>query len=150
VTSIRASRVEQFGGAALVATALLTAVAAVAATASFVSNSASSEAIATGNLSAPTGLTASCVFLSSNVSLSWTATSSAAATGYDVLRSTTNGGPYTMIGSTGSRTATTFTDTIGTLQTQYYVVQATRDDWTSPDSNQAGVESIALGQCNQA
>ena len=41
-----------------------------------------------------------------------------------------------------------YTDTIATLTTQYYVVQATRNNWTSPNSNQSGVQSIALGVCN--
>ncbi len=109
-----------------------------------------SMAVGSGALAAPTGLTAACVALSNQVTLSWTATTSTIAQGYAVLRATTSGGPYTLIGTTGSGTATTFTDTIGALATQYYVVQATRDNWTSPDSNQAGVTSVALGVCSQA
>jgi hypothetical protein len=148
---MRAWGVDQPRTAAIVATALFAAsMLAGAAAASFFSNTVSSETIATANLVAPTGLTAACVFLSSNVTLNWTATSSTAATGYDVRRATTNGGPYTSIGTTNSRTTTTFTDTIAILKTQYYVIQATRDAWTSPNSNQAGVQNIALGECNQA
>jgi hypothetical protein len=106
--------------------------------------------VGSGSLAAPTGLTAACVALSNHVTLNWTATTSTIAQGYAVLRATTSGGPYTPIGTTGSRTTTTFTDTIGALATQYYVVHATLHSWTSPDSNQAGVTSLALGVCSQA
>ncbi len=112
------------------------------------SSSAVSESITTGSLAAPTLVKATCVALSSNVTLTWTATTSTIATGYKIFRSTTNGGPYTAIGTVTGRTTTTYTDTIATLTTQYYVVQATRNNWTSPDSNQSGVQSIALGVCN--
>jgi hypothetical protein len=130
---------------ALIAASALTA----AATAAFSSSTTSSGAIATTG-EAPTGLTAACVTLSSNVTLSWTATTSTAAAGYRILRSSTTGGPYTQIGTVTSRTTTTYTDTISILQTQYYVAEATRNNWTSPNSNQAGVRSIGLGVCSQA
>jgi hypothetical protein len=48
------------------------------------------------------------------------------------------------------RATTSITDTIGVLKTQYYVAQATCDDWTSPDSNKADVHTVALGTCTQA
>lgn len=130
---------------------LVVAAAALSGTASaaFQSHSAAvSQTITTGTLAAPTAVKAACVALSSNVTLTWTATTSTIATGYKILRSNTNGGPYTAIGTVTGRTTTTYTDTIGTLTTQYYVVQATRNNWTSPNSNQSGVQSIALGVCN--
>jgi hypothetical protein len=135
----------------LVAIALGLGVAASVTTtalAAFASTTAPATAtLATANLAAPTGLTASCVPLSSNVTLSWTATTSAAATGYIVLRGTTSGGPYSQIGTVNGRATTTFTTTISVLQTFYYVVQASRANWTSPSSNQAGVLSTGVGVC---
>jgi len=126
----------------------LTAALTATAAASFSSTTSSvAQTVATTSLAAPTGLSASCVALSSNVSLTWTATSSAAATGYRILRGTINGGPYSQIGTVTGRTTTTFTDTIAVLQTQYYVVEAARNNWTSPNSNQSGVHAIALGVC---
>ena len=100
--------------------------------------------VSTGTLAAPTGLTAvrgTCAILSSNaVNLSWTATSSTFADGYIVLRSTTSGSGYAQIGSVTGRTTTTFIDgTPAFLTTYYYVVQATRNNWRSANSNQASL-----------
>src|ERR1035437_8807315 len=80
---------------------------------------------------APTGLTATAG--SAQVSLSWNAMT--AATGYNVKRSTTSGGPYTTVGSS---TGATFTDTgaaNGTLY--YYVVSALNTAGESPNSTEA-------------
>ncbi len=144
LTSERATRVRE-------AVALITLVVFVGATsawAAFTSTKSAAGGIAAGSLAAPTSLTAACVALSSNVTLSWTATTSTIATGYRVLRATTSGGPYSQIGTVSGRLTTTFTDTIAALQTRYWVVEATRNSWTSPNSNQAGLQSISLGVCN--
>ncbi len=80
---------------------------------------------------APSGLTATAG--TGQVNLSWT--SSIGATSYNVLRSTTNGGPYTQ---SGTSTTTTYVDssvTNGT--TYYYVVTAVNSGGQSGDSNQA-------------
>ncbi len=82
--------------------------------------------------SAPTNLTAAAG--NTQVSLSWSASSG--ATGYDVSRSTTNGGPYSQIAS--GQTSTDYTDsglTNGT--TYYYVVQACDSSGCSGNSSQA-------------
>jgi predicted ribosomally synthesized peptide with SipW-like signal peptide len=133
---------------AVVAGALVTGVFATCAWAAFTSTKSASNSVTAGSLAAPTGLTASCVLLSSNVNLSWTATTSTIATGYTILRATGSGGPYSTVGSVSGRTTTTFTDTIATMTTRYWVVQATRNSWTSPNSNPAGLQSVALGACN--
>jgi hypothetical protein len=68
------------------------------------------------------------------IDLSWT--SQANATGYNVLRGTTNGGPYTLIGST---TSTAYSDTSGLVNghTYYYVVQPLTGTTEICQSNQA-------------
>src|SRR5581483_8684705 len=77
------------------------------------------------NLSTSTG--------NGQVSLSWTA--SASATSYNVKRSTTSGGPYTLVGSPSS---TSFTNTGLTNGTTYfYVVTAVNSGGESSNSSEA-------------
>ncbi len=121
-----------------------TAVAAFTPTAPSASNS-----ISTATLAAPTGLSAArgtCVILTSTqINLSWTATASAFADGYQILRSTTDGGPYTTIASVSGRNTTTSVDTtVAFSTTYYYVVKATRNLWRSTPSNQASVTTQTL------
>ena len=66
------------------------------------------------------------------VALSWTA--SAGATGYNIQRSLTNGGPYSVIGTAASASYTDSTATNGI--TYYYVVSATLGAGQSGNSNQ--------------
>ncbi len=69
---------------------------------------------------APTGVSAVGTGTTTST-VSWTA--SAGATGYNILRSTTSGGPYTQVGTSAG---TSFADTGLTCNTTYfYVVQAT-------------------------
>ena len=78
--------------------------------------------------------------LSVEVDVTWTASSSIFADGYQVFRSANSGGPYTLIGTVAGRTTTTFTDADVTFLTTYhYVVQATRNLWRSVNSTQASV-----------
>jgi Concanavalin A-like lectin/glucanases superfamily/Fibronectin type III domain/Domain of unknown function (DUF2341) len=87
---------------------------------------------------APTGLSA--VAGSSQVRLSWNP--STTATSYNVLRSTTNGGPYATI-VTGL-TTTSYTNTgLTNGTTYYYVVQAVNAVGPSPNSNQASATPVA-------
>ena len=82
--------------------------------------------------SAPTGLTA--VNGNYQVSLFWNASSG--ATGYDVKRATTSGGPYAVIAS--GITATSYVDTGLTQGANYYYVVSTRQDvYESVDSAEA-------------
>ena len=68
---------------------------------------------------APTGVTATPAS-ASQINVSWTA--SAGAASYNVLRSTTSGGPYTQVGTSAT---TSFADTgLACNTTYYYVVQA--------------------------
>lgn len=133
----------------LVAIAIL-GIAAGSATAAFSSAASAAGGISSGSLAPPTGVAASCVALTNKVSITWTATTSALAQGYAVLRSSSSGGPYSLVGTVTGRGSTNFSDTIGLLQTQYYVVESTRDLWTSAISNQSGVHSVSLGVCTAA
>lgn len=77
----------------------------------------------------------------------WTATASAFADGYEVVRSGTDGGPYTSVGMVTGRTTTTFEDTTATSVTTYYfVVQASRHQWRSGNSAQASA-TVPLSVC---
>ncbi len=82
--------------------------------------------------SAPSGLGATPGI--SQVVLTWT--TAAGATGYNIKRSSTSGGSYTVIGTTtGAASYTDSTVTNGT--TYYYVVSASNTAGESSDSNQA-------------
>jgi hypothetical protein len=87
--------------------------------------------------SAPTGLTAAAG--NAQVALSWTASSG--ATGYNVKRSTTSGGPYTQI---ASPSATNYSDTgLTNGTTYYYVVSAVNSAGESADSTQVSATPSA-------
>jgi hypothetical protein len=86
----------------------------------------------------PTNLTATAG--NAQVSLSWTAVSGAAT--YDVLRATTDGGPYSSI-ATNVTTASYADTSVTNGTTCYYVVQAVNSGGTSGDSNQASATPIA-------
>lgn len=91
--------------------------------------------------SAPTGLTATAQAQRGKIKLSWAQSTSPNITTNNVYRSTTNGGPYTLVGSIAA--TTTYMDsglTSGT--TYYYVVTAVDGNGVeSPYSNQASATS---------
>lgn len=69
--------------------------------------------------------------------VSWTATASTWADGYEVARSTTSGGPYTVIGTVNGQAVTSFTDAQRPFSTTYhYVVRAVKSNWRSSDTMQ--------------
>ncbi len=90
--------------------------------------------VATDTLDPPTGLAATG---GTSAALSWTATADAYATGYDVLRGTVSGGPYSVVGSVSPRTVVATTDAPTTSGTYYYVLRSVFQSWTSVVSNQA-------------
>ena len=95
-----------------------------------------------GNVpAAPTGLTASAG--NAQVALTWSAASG--ATGYNVKRSTTNGGPYSNVAT--NVTGTSYTNTgLTNGTTYYYVVTAVNASGESPVSTQAsGTPSAPSG-----
>jgi len=76
------------------------------------------------------------------IDLSWT--NQANSTSYNVLRSSTNGGPYTLIGNT-TKTATSDNKGLVNGNTYYYVVQPLNGSAEVCQSNQATVTVPALG-----
>jgi hypothetical protein len=86
-------------------------------------------------LDPPTNLIATAV-LFLTVNLTWTATVDVRATGYEVLRSTTSGGPYTQIATVTPRTTTAYTDLPLVPGTYYYVLRTYYGSWTSVNSNE--------------
>ena len=120
---------------------LVAAAVALPVSASWQSAASQPQQLSTATLQPPTGTAAArgdCFpVLAVEVEVTWTASSSAFADGYQVFRSATSGGPYTLIGTVPGGT-TTFTDTDVTFLTTYhYVVQATRNLWRSVSSTQA-------------
>jgi len=92
----------------------------------------------TTTLNPPTGLAAAAALLL-RVNLTWTATTDPRATGYQVLRGTANGGPYSQVATVTPRTATSYQDTVPLPGVYYYVLRTYYDSWTSSNSNQAQV-----------
>ena len=91
---------------------------------------------------APTDLTATASV--GQVYLNWTSAST--ANGYNVLRATTSGGPYTRIASLTQTTAAQYKDTgVTNRTTYYYVVQAVNQSGTSANSAEASDTPMASG-----
>ncbi len=87
---------------------------------------------------APTGLSATAAS-ASQINLSWSAASG--ATSYTVLRSTTSGGPYSSVGTSGT---TSFSNTgLSCNTTYYYVVTASNGSCSSGNSAQAQATTSA-------
>ncbi len=96
------------------------------------------SALTTDTMQPATALVATASATPGEIDLSWTASASLYTGGYDVYRSAVMGGPYAYVASVVGRLTTTYPD--GGLTTglpYYYVVQATYQNWTSPNSNEA-------------
>ena len=87
---------------------------------------------------APTGLTATAG--NAQIALAWSA--SLTATSYNVLRSTTSGGPYTTVGTSATTSFTNTGLTNGTIY--YYVVAAVNAAGAGADSTQVFAEPAAV------
>lgn len=78
------------------------------------------------------------------VNLTWTATTSAFADGYEIDRASQSGGPYSPVGTVSGQSTTNYTDTTaGFSTTYYYVVRATKASWRSVDSGEASVTTLS-------
>ena len=93
----------------------------------------SSGSFVSDTLAPPTGLAATG---GASVTLTWTPTVDGYATGYDVRRAATSGGPYTAVGSVVPGSATTTTDS-PTAGTWFYVLRSAFQAWRSVDSDEA-------------
>ncbi len=87
---------------------------------------------------APTGVSATAAS-QTQVNVSWSASSG--ATSYNVLRSTTSGGPYSSVGTSATTSFSNTGLTCGT--TYYYVVQASNGTCASGNSAQATATTSA-------
>ena len=134
----------------LVATTALAGPAAVGTRAAYATTvSISGNTVTTGSVAPPTGLTAAAG--GTTVTLTWTATTTAAAEGYEVLRGWTAGGPYNVLATVAGRTSTSYADPTSS-GTMFYVVRSVQESWTSVSSNEVsatigGRTTTALTSC---
>jgi hypothetical protein len=136
--------------AALALVAALVLVAARPAAAAWTSSAPASQSVSSATVEQPPTLAAanSCVLvpLTIRVQLTWTASPSTFVDGYEVFRSTTDGGPYSSIGTVSGRGTVTYLDSTVRLATTYfYVVQATKYSWRSPSSPQVQITVSCIG-----
>ena len=101
----------------------------------------STLAASTDTLDPPTALVATG---GATASLTWTATTDAYASGYELERATVSGGPYAVVATITPRTTVAATDKPASNGTYYYVLRSVFQNWRSVDSNQASAV-ITLG-----
>lgn len=123
--------------------------AAPVAWASFTGASTATSGFATGVLAAPTNAAASpgtCnVFTGDRIVLSWTATATTSADGYEIARSTTAGGTYTVVATVAGAATTNYTDgPLSFSTTYYYAIRAYKYAWRSPDATVSRTTRSAL------
>ena len=129
----------------LTAILMLTVCAAVSggATAQFTDNSEKgTNGFTTSSLLEPTSPSAT--VSGSNVTVRWNASVSGIATGTEVYRSTTPGGPYTLLATVSPTTTTSYVDSVTASGTYYYVLRAVYQSWFSPNSTEIAA-TVTLG-----
>lgn len=129
-----------------VVVALVVAVTSVLVTASvalaqFANNDSAALAVSTDTLQPPTNPSTAAgpctAGIAASIVVSWTATPSTWADGYEVLGSLVSGGPYTTVGTVSGRNTTSYTVTgLAFATTYYYVVKATKGNWRSVATSQ--------------
>lgn len=117
-------------------TAVVFATAVPLAWAELADSASDGHTVSTGTLEAPTnpgtapGTCAAAVH--DAIVVSWTTTSSTRADGYEILRSITSGGPYSVVGTVAGQTTGTYTDSPLAFSTSYYyAVRAAKNNWRS-------------------
>lgn len=121
-------------GTVVVAALLLSATLSQAALAGFTDPTAASMPVSTAALSAPTNpsAVASCVLLAPRVTVSWTASTSSFASGYQIYRRPAVGGSLALVGSVSGVSSTSYDDTTVVLGGAYvYVVDAVFQNWSA-------------------
>jgi len=101
----------------------------------FTASSSSTATLSTASLVPPTSLTG---IGGATAGLSWTASTSTVAAGYQVLRSATSGSGYTQVGTVAPVSATSTTDSPA-AGTWYYVLRTYAGTWTSATSSEVAV-----------
>ena len=119
-----------------VTTGVLSVVGIPQALASFVTGATAASTLSTDTLAPPSNLTAGLCLVGS-VTLSWTATPSSWADGYELRWGTTSGGPYP--NSTTSLTTTKLVTGLSLLTTHHFVVRAYDGAWRSVPTAQRSV-----------
>lgn len=128
------------GRAVLVALMIAVAVSVATASwalASFLDGATATATLSTDTLAPPSNLNAGLCLVGA-VTLSWTATPSTWADGYEIRWGTTSGGPYTT-GSATSVLPTTTVTGLSLLTTYYFVVRAYDGNWRSAATAQRAV-----------
>lgn len=121
-------------GATAVVAVLLSARLSQAALAGFTDQTAASISVSTAALSAPTNpsAVASCVLLTPRVTVSWTASTSNFASGYQIYRRLSAGGSFALVGSVSGVSSTSYVDTTVLLGGEHvYVVHVVRENWSA-------------------
>jgi hypothetical protein len=106
------------------------------------------HSVSTGTLQPPTDPAAThgpCTTgVTASITVSWTATTSTWADGYEVLGSLVSGGPYTTVGTVSGVNTTSFTVTgLAFATTYHYVVQATKGNWRSAATGQVSRTTLS-------
>ena len=107
------------------------------AAASFLTAATATGTLSTDTLAPPSNLTADLCLLGS-VTLSWTASPSSWADGYEIRWGTSSSGPYTSGSATSALPTKTVTG-LSLLTTYYFVVRSYDGNWRSAD---AGPRSV--------
>lgn len=105
------------------------------AVAHFVDQDSASLPVSTATLQPPTAAATSpgvCTEAGDATIVTWTPSSSTQVTGYEILRSTVAGGPYSAVAIAPGQTTETYTDSPLAFSTTYhYAIRAVRDTWAS-------------------
>ena len=120
---------------------MVTGVTAERTLAAFAEQDTSTVSFSTDTLAPPTNVAATPVGLTAN--LTWIPSADAYAAGYQIWRSTTSGGPYTLVGTVTPGSASSASDAPG-LGIFYYVLRSTFQNWDSVNSNETSA-TITLG-----
>ena len=118
------------------------------AVAAFIESADAQSTFSSDTLEPPTNpatSTAGCELTRPQIRVSWTATTSEWADGYEVGKSLTPGGPYVFAATVSGQSTTFYIDSgLNALTTYYYVVRATKAGWRSTATSEV---SFTTGIC---
>lgn len=116
--------------------------AARSASAAFADGASDGHTLSTAQLAPPTNpgtAAGTCILaVSDSIVVTWTASTSTWADGYEILRSTSAGGPYAVVGSAAGAGTQSYTDSpLAFSTTYYYVIRSMKGAWRSGDTTEA-------------